>query len=748
MPLQKIQLRPGVNREGTTLSNEGGWFECDKIRFRSGYPQKLGGWAPISERTFLGLARSLWNWVTLKGFNVLGVGTNIKYYVENGGFYNDITPIRDTTIAGVITFAATDGSDIITVTDVNHGAITGAFVTFYDAVSLGGNITAAILNNEYEVTVINSDVYTIQTSVFANSSDTGDGGANTSGEYQINPGLEIFTAVTGWGAGLWGGFSLSALINQLDGSINSAANTIVVDSTAGFPNSGLLLIDQELITYNNKTSTNFTGCVRGTNGTVAASHNDNTIVYSATTFAGWGQSTSTVGTQLRLWSEANYGEYLIINPRDGALYLWIPTYVNNNLVFGNRAEILSNNNLGYLLQENGFALLQEDGFYLLEENSNISINNPYNTDVNCPSISKFVMVSDSSRFVISFGCNGYTTDFDPTAQDPLLIRWSDQENYQIWTPAITNQAGSFRLSSGSQIISAIQTRQEIFILTDAAAYSMQYIGPPFVWGFNILSNNISVAGPNVVAAANNVVYWMGTDKFYAYTGRVETLPCTLRQYVFGDINFEQSFQFFAGSSEGYSEVWWFYCSANSTTIDRYVIYNYLDQVWYYGSMARTAWEDSPLRQYPMGATYSHTIVSHENGTDDIEVTGTALPISAYIQSSDFDIGDGHNFGFVWRIIPDLTFDGSTTPSPDHPEVTLTVRPRQNPGAPYGTADQPIVTTPQSYANQRNYTVQEFTEIVYTRLRGRQMALKISSDSIGTQWQLGNPRVDVRPDGRR
>jgi hypothetical protein len=304
------------------------------------------------------------------------------------------------------------------------------------------------------------------------------------------------------------------------------------------------------------------------------------------------------------------------------------------------------------------------------------------------------------------------------------------------------------LSSGSTIVTAIQTRQEILVLTDAAVYSMQYLGPPYVWGFNILSNNISVIGPNAIGAANNIVYWMGLDKFYVYTGRVETLPCALRQYVYGDINLEQNYQVFCGSNEGYSEIWWYYCSANSTTVDRYVIYNYLDKVWYYGSLNRSAWLDSPLRNNPMGATYQQTIVYHEDGNDDVEVNGTALPINSYIQSSDFDIGDGHNFGFVWRIIPDLTFDGSSNPVPEKPSAVFTVKPRQAPGAPYGTSDTPIVQSTQSYAAQRNYTVQEFTQIVYTRLRGRQMAFKISSDTLGTQWQLGVPRLDIRSDGRR
>jgi hypothetical protein len=329
----------------------------------------------------------------------------------------------------------------------------------------------------------------------------------------------------------------------------------------------------------------------------------------------------------------------------------------------------------------------------------------------------------------------------------MLIRWSDQEDYAVWAPSATNQAGSFRLSSGSEIITAQQTRQEILVFTDSAVFSMQYLGPPYVWGFNILSDNISIAGPNAVATANNITYWMGKDKFYAYTGRVETLPSALRQYVFGDINMEQADQFFAGTNEGYSEIWWYYCSSGSSVIDRYVIYNYLDQVWYYGTLGRTAWLDSPLREYPMAATYSHTIVYHEIGNDDIEVNGTINAIDAYIQSSDFDIGDGHNFGFVWRMIPDITFDGSTTET-GTPEVTFTVRPRQNPGAAYGASPSPTVASAQSYAVQKNYTVQEFTEIVYTRIRGRQMAFKVSSNQLGCQWQLGVPRLDVRPDGRR
>ena len=710
--LQLLQFRAGVNREGTTLANEGGWFECDKVRFKSGYPQKIGGWVPLTYGTYLGVARALWNYVTLRGFNVLAIGTNLKYYIENGGVYYDITPLRYTSVAGDVTFSATDGSSVITVFDAGNGAINGDFVTIYGAVSLGGNITAAILNQEFEITYLDSNSYTITVPVEANSSDTGDGGVAAYGEYQINVGPEIYITENGWGAGLWGGITNTDLTTNLDGTINNSVTTI---TATGFPATGVLLIGSELISYTGISTNDFTGCVRGVQETVAVEHLAGAIVYNTATFSGWGESsTASISAQLRLWSQDNFGEFLIFNPRNGALYLWIPEYDGSNIIY-NRGELLSSASSG-----------------------------EYQTDTSCPSISIQILISDASRFVIAFGCNDYATN----VQSGMLIRWSDQEDYKTWAPAITNQAGSYLLSNGSTIVTAIQTRQEIFILTDSAAYSMQYIGPPYIWGFNILSDNISIIGPNAISTANNIVYWMGQEKFYCYTGRVETLPCTLRQYVYGDINMEQSFQFFSGTNEGYSEVWWYYCSANSTEVDRYVIYNYLDKVWYYGTLGRSAWLDSSLRRFPMAATYESAMVYHEDGTNDEGIDGIPVPIESYIQSSDFDIGDGHNFGFVWRIIPDLTFDGSTTPNPDKPEAVFTVRPRQNPGAPYGTSDLPVVESAQSYANQRNYTVQEFTQIVYTRLRGRQMAFKVSSDTLGTQWQLGTPRIDVRPDGRR
>ena len=643
MPLQKLQFRPGVNRESTTLANEGGWFESDKVRFRSGSAEKIGGWvadtgtsnATLAPPTgsFWGVCRSLWNWITLSSYNLLGVGTNLKFYIQNGsgGTFYDITPLRLTTAAGDVTFAATNGSTTLTVTDTAHGAQANDFVTYSGAVSLGGAITAAVLNKEYQVqSVISNNSYRITSAVAANASDVGNGGSATVGAYQITTGSDVFTVSVGWGAGGWGGI------------------------TTGY------------------------------------------------TSTGWGSPAPAgvgLGTQLRLWSQSNYGEDLIFNPRGGGLYLW-ETNANPNIF--DRGTLL--------------------------------------TTGDTPDICNFVMVSDASRFVIGFGVN----DYGSAVQNPMLVRWSDQEDYTQWTPAITNQAGSYTLSHGSSIITAMQARQEILVWTDAAIYSMQYLGAPYVWGFQILGDNLSIASPNVAVTANNITYWMGVDKFYMYSGRVETLPCTLRSYVYNDINMSQAFQFFAGTNEGFNEVWWYYCSANSTTIDKYVVYNYLERVWYYGTLNRSAWLDSPLRVEPMATTYGAQLVYHETGVDD-GTTNPPSPITAYVQSSDFDIGDGHNFGFVWRLIPDVTFDGSTVTAPT---LDFTVRPRQFPGSNYGNSNNPEVISSISYAGQRTYNVQQFTEQVYVRIRGRQMAFKVSSDTLGTAWQLGVPRIEVRPDGRR
>lgn len=648
MPLQKLLLKPGINKESTTLANEGTWFEMDKARFRSGYPEKIGGWvadtgtaqAALQPPTgsFWGTARSLWNWITLGGSNLMGVGTNMKYYIQQtaGGNFYDVTPIRDVNAVASNAFTTVDGSTTVVINDAGYGGQTGDFVTISGVAGAVNGIPAAALNQEFRITYISGSAYSIVVSAPATSSGTAGAATFT---YQISIGSDIYTVGVGWGAGGWGGV---------------------------------------------------------------------TTGYSST---GWGIPAPAgvgVGIQLRLWSQDNYGQDLIINPRGGALYLW---KVNANPLIYDRAVLLSPTSSGV-----------------------------YETDADCPSVVNAVAISDASRFVIAFGCN----DYGSADLDPLLVRWSDQENYAVWSPAITNQAGSFRLSTGSSIVAHQQARQEILVWTDAAIYSMQYLGPPFVWGFQILGDNVSIAGPNVHATAANITYWMGLDKFYTYSGRVETLYCPLRQYIFGDINLQQQYQFFAGTNEGFNEVWWFYCSANSTDIDRYVIFNHLEKIWSYGNLARTAWLDSPLRNYPSATGYGGQLIYHEQGVDD-GTTNPPSPISSFCQSADANIGDGHNYGFVWRMIPDVTFNGSTA---NTPSVTMTLRPRQNPGANYSTAATPAVTSTQNYQGQRNYEVQQFTEIVYVRVRGRQMAFRISSEGLGVQWQLGVPSLDLRPDGRR
>ena len=662
MPLQKLQFRPGINREGTTLANEGGWYAGDKVRFRSGQVEKIGGWVldggtvSTTGGAMYGVIRSLWNWIGLNGYNYMGIGTNSKFYIQGGtgSPEYDVTPIRSVSSAGNTTFAATNGSSVITVTNVAHGAQTGDWVTFSGAVSLGGNITAAILNQAqgYQITYISSSQYSITASVAANSSDTGNGGASVVATYQITSGSDIYTTNVGWGSGGWGGV------------------------TTGYASTG------------------------------------------------WGSPSSAglgIGVQLRLWSQSNFGQNLLFCPRGGPIYYWVVDAANSNVY--NVAQVISHTNTN---TQNG-----TQWWY---------------GDIDTPLMANFIMVSDASRFTMAFGTN----DYGSSVQNPMLIRWSDQESVLTWTPSVTNQAGSYLLSHGSTIITSLQSRQEILIWTDAALYSQQYLGAPYVWGFQLLADNISIISPNATCTVNNVTYWMGQDKFYMYSGRVETLPCTLREYVYQDINMTQAYQFFSGTNEGFNEVWWFYCSAKSSYVDRYVIYNHLERIWYYGNLSRTAWLDSPLRATPtaanyiVGSTTQSTLIYHEQGVNNGE-TNPPSAISSYIQSSDFDIGDGHNFGFVWRIIPDISFNGSTSASP---AVNFTVLPRQNPGSAYGTDDNPAVVSTQNYQNQRTYEVQQFTQYAYVRMRGRQMAFKVASSLLDTQWQLGNPRIDIRPDGRR
>ena len=623
MPLKRLEFKAGVNRERTRYANENGWYECDKIRFRQKLPEKIGGWSRISSSTFQGICRSLSTWLTLANQKLVGVGTHLKFYLERGGQYSDITPIRATT-TNAATFSATNGSTTITVSDSSHGARVGDFVTFSSAVSLGGTITAAILNAEHQiVSVPTTGTYTFTASVAANASDSGNGGSATDAAYQISVGPETVIPLTGWGAATWGA------------------------------------------------------------GT-------------------WGVGSSGVGVvSLRMWSQSNFGEDLVFGPRGGAPYYWDAT---NGLT-----------TRGVLLSSLGSA-----------------------SDV--PTIQNFILTSDINRFLFCFGANTIGT----SVQDPMLIRWSDQESAVNWTPSATNQAGSLKLSRGSEIITGKQFRQAITVWTNSAVYSLQYLGGQVVWGAQLIGENTSIASPHAVAYANGVSYWMGKDKFYKYDGRVQPLVCDLLRYVFNDFNNIQFDQVFAGTNEAYHEIWWFYCSGSSTTVDKYVIYNYLDNIWYYGTLARTAWLDSGMRDFPLAATYTNNLVNHEEGIDDNE-TGTTAAINAHITSSEFDLDDGHKFNFVWRVMPDMTFDGSTA---DSPSAVMTLYPLQNSGSGYNDPASEGGDSTGTVTRSATLPVEKYTGQLNTRVRGRQLSVKIESTASGVQWQLGTPRIDMRPDGRR
>lgn len=621
MPFQKLIFKAGINDERTSYSSENGWYEGDKVRFRQGFPEKIGGWNRISTSTFQGVCRSLMNWVTLSGFNLVGVGTNLKFYLEQGGAYNDITPIRATT-TNAATFAASNGSAVVTVTDASHGASINDFVTFSDAVSLGGNITAAVLNVEHQITAVTSaNAYTITVSATANSSDTGNGGSATDAAYQITTGQSSVVPLTGWGAGTWGG---------------------------------------------------------GTWGNGLASNE-----------------------AIRLWSQANFGEDLLFAVRGGSIYYWDAT---NGV-----------SNRGVLLSSLGGAS-------------------------NVPTIQNLLLVSDINRFVFCFGCNSLGS----ATQDPMLVRWSDQESAVNWTPASTNQAGGLNLSRGTEIVAAKQARQEVLVWSDSALYSMQYVGAPAVWGAQLVGDNISIASQNSVAFANGVAYWMGKDKFYKYDGRTQPLRCDIKRHIFNDLNTLQYDQFFAGTNEAFHEIWWFYCSTGQTEIDRYAIYNYLEDTWYYGSLGRTAWLDSGLRNFPLAATYSNNLVNHEDGIDDNE-TGANAAISANISSSQFDLGDGSRFSLISRVLPDMTFEGSTTGAP---AATLTLQPMANSGSGFNSPLSESGNSAGTITRTATAPIEQYTDELYMRVRGRQMVIKIESTGQGVMWQLGTPRLDTRPDGRR
>ena len=628
MPLTKLQFRPGINRDVTSYSNEGGWVDCDKVRFRQGFPEVIGGWEKYSSNTYLGTARALFNWVALDGSDFLGVGTHLKYYIEQGQAFYDVTPIRATTTNG-ITFAATDGSSTITATDSNHGAVQGDFVTISGAVSLGGNITAAVLNQEYQIdSVPSGNTYTFTAkdttgaTVTANASDSGNGGSGVDGEYQINAGLNTGVGGTGWGAGTWG---------------------------------------------------------RGT----------------------WG-SGATIGvtTSLRMWSHDNFGEDLLMNPRDGSIFYW-----DKSSGVTTRA---------------------------------VEIGTVSGAD-ETPITAKQIMVSDVDRHVIAFGTNPVGS----STQDPLLIRFSDQESLTDWNPKATNTAGDLRLGSGSEFVKAIETKREIIIFTDSSVHSMQFIGAPFTFGIQPLASNTTIMGPNAAIAVEDAVFWMGRQNFYVYDGKTQQLPCSVKERVFFDFNYDQAHKVFAGVISEFSEIVWYYCSDTNSVAnggtgenDRYVIYNYAEQTWYYGTLSRTAFLDRGIRTFPIAAEGGY-LYNHETGYSDDGAIMTST-----IESSPIDMGDGDQFTFIRRLIPDFTFNGSTTSSPT---VNVTL---QSNNFPAGNFLQSEIAQVDRTAVSTTVPFEQYTNKADVRLRGRAFSIKVDCSALGVRWRLGSPRVDIRQDGRR
>ena len=621
MPLSKLQFKPGINREGTNYSNEGGWFDGDKIRFKSGYVERIGGWQQVATTLFKGSCRNMLNFVTLASENFLFMGTHEKAYLEDGGTYYDITPIRTTITCGANPITTgTAGSGIITVTANSHGSKVGNYVTIAGATAVDGLTTDQLNQNLEILTVPNSNTFTVDTGGAASSGSTAGGGSSVTAAMEIDVGLNTTVLGNGWGAGTWGRFTWS--------------------SGAG----------------------------------------------------------SLAGQNLRLWMSDSWGEDLIANLIDGSLYYWDATN-------GKTTRMVELSGVG------GAS--------------------------NVPTTVRKVMVSDVDRHVLCFGSN----PLGSATFDPLLIRWSSQESVLDWTPTATNTAGDIRLSQGSEIVTAIRTTRQFLVFTENSLHSVQFVGAPFTFGTALIGTNVRIAGPNTAISVNDIVLWMGQENFYLYDGRIQTIPCSVREYVFNDINRNQSFKFFSGSLSSNSEVWWYYCSESSDEIDRYVIYNYLEKVWYYGTLTRTAWNDRGAgnRLFPQSPGTDGVLYNHENGLDD----GSQNPptaINAFIQSADFDIGDGQQFMLMNRIIPDLNFSDSVASAP---QVTFTMGTRNYNGSAAQTTENGNVIRSSVVSGTDNYTEQ-----VQMRLRGRQMNLKVESNTTGVKWRLGNPRLDVRPDGRR
>lgn len=793
MPLQKLQLRPGINRESTSLANEGGFYACDKIRFRSGQPENLGGWTFAATDTYLGACRDLTEWESLAtagtSFTLLGMGTNLKYYINSNQTFYDITPIEKAFTAGAVSFdtiySTLNGSISDTETDllltsstsfakafpliiriesediyvasVSGNTLTGCvrgyngttaaahntgtavtskwlilaatahnsqvdnFVTVAAATAFGPYAVSDI-NGNFQIKATAANYVAIDVGVYSTSALTGQGGASITAAFEIDTGPAFATQGTGWGSGIWNAMLYAAAHSGLNEELDDTETTITLTDASAFSASGYVLIESEIVQYTGKSSNDLTGCTRGATSSTATYHANGTdvrqIQYQSTTpsavnpVRGWSSSASYgVNIPMRLWSSDSFGQDLVYNIRNGGVYYWT---ADTGLTAAGAVD-----ERGVDIASAAFA-----------------------ADSWAPEVGAHVFVSEE-RHIVVLGTNDPTAT-EPSAQDPLLLRWSEQEDPLIWEPTPINTAGFQRMAYGSTLITAEKTRQEVLIWSDNALYSMRYLGPPYTFGFNTISNEITIAGPNAVTTASNITYWMGIDKFYVYSGRVDALPCTLRQYIFDDINSAQLDQVYAGTNEKYNEVWWFYPSsetkdAENPTNDRYVVYNYLEKVWYYGQLSRTAWYDSHVRSNPI-ATNNGTLYLHEVGVDDA-TTNPPTPIASYIESSDFDIGEGDHFSFVKRIIPDVDFIGSSATTPS---VTMTVSVRNFSGqGTFTSADSEVIASDKISLQVYDYTHQE-----WIRLRGRQVAFKISSNTVGVKWQLGIPRLDVREDGRR
>ena len=771
MPLTKLQFRPGVNRETTSYTNEGGWFDCDKVRFRYGLPEKIGGWEKRSAASFLGSCRALHPWVTLAGTSLLGVGTHLKYYINEGGGFNDITPIRLTSSPGDVTFSVPNttisaaivaadvtipltsvagfpsngfiqigaeeifyggisGSDLInclrgqkgttaaahssgaavgcatvTVTETAHDALENDFVTFTNCPTLGGNITAGVLNQEYQIqTILSSDTYTINARTAGTTIDT----------ITVNGQIDdtfVFSNSSDTGTGTFTDSTVDTTSGDATATMDDTSVLVVGGpiSGTGIPSGTTIVSVTDGTTFEmsaNATATNTN--ITATFNTCTAQYQVHTGLDTTVSGTGWGAGTWGRGTwgsaasiaageaTLRIWSHDNFGEDLIINVRDGGIYYWDAT----NTVAARAVEIKD----------------------LVGANSST------------PTIAKQVLVSDRDRHVIAFGCDPETS----TDQDPLLIRFSAQESITDWQATATNDAGDLRLGTGSEIIAATETRQQILVWTDVSLHAMQYLGPPFTFGITLISENITINGPLSVIAVDDTVYWMGAEEFYVYTGSVQRLPCTVRDYIFSDFNAAEAQKVTAAINSSFGEIWWFYPSSTSSENDRYAVYNYQQQIWYYGSLPRTCWIDRGINQEPIAASSDGYLYLQEIGFDDGSTT-PATAITSYVESSQIDLGEGEQFTFIRRLIPDLTFRNSSVANP---VVDFTLQARNFPGGNYLQTDTSSVT------QTATVPVEQFTEQAHVRLRGRSFAVKIESSTTGVGWRLGSPRVDIRPDGRR